>query len=357
MDRTRRRLAPQSLLSLLSILLAALGFLFAVQLLSEAMGLLSPVLRPALQYRTGGFSLVGVSWLSAYVLLNGSAVAAIALSLFSAELITVTELFLLVSGSRLGAAGIVLFVGVLDYARASEYSLSEAVRLGTLAFIVSCSIYVPATVLGVVALRWTDVEGWASGVAVPVRFRSVGFFESLVGMTIDLIGVVPSVIVALALFVGCLQLFDSQLERIETEWLQKRVLVYLQSRWLSFALGLVVTAVTTSVAFSLGVVVPVYNRGYIERREIVPYVMGASLGTLTDTLLVAVVLESSTGVTIVFLLLMVATASTTVALSFYEQYYGLVDDIQRRLLEDRRSFALFLLLLVAIPLVLIALPA
>lgn len=357
MGRTRRRLAPQSLVVLVSILLAALGFLFAVQLLSEAMRLLSPALRPTLQSRAGGLSLVGVSWLSAYVLLNGSAVAAIALSLFSAELITVTELFLLVSGSRLGAAGIVLFVGAIDYARASEYSLSEAVSLGTLAFIVSCSIYVPATVVGVATLQWTEVGSWAGNVAVPIRFGSVGLFEPLTAATLELIGVVPSVVVALLLFIGCLQLLDSQLERIETEWLRKQVLVYLRSRWLSFALGLVVTAVTTSVAFSVGVVVPVYNRGYIDRREIVPYVMGASLGTLTDTLFVAVVLESSTGVTIVFLLLTAATASTTVALSFFEHYYGLVDDIQRRLLEDRWSFALFLLLLVAIPLVLIALPA
>jgi len=135
---------------------AVLSLFFAVQLLGASMRTLSPAVRPILTRQTGPLSFVGISWLSAYVMLNGSIVAAIALSLYSADLMTVLELFLLVAGSRLGAAGIVLLIGALEYLRASEYSLPEAMRLGTLTFLVNQTIYVPATVIGATAVWFTE---------------------------------------------------------------------------------------------------------------------------------------------------------------------------------------------------------
>ncbi len=355
-DQNRGPVPVRSLLRVGLFLLIALAFLFAVQLLSEAMRALSPAVRPLLHRRTSALSLVGVSWLLAYVLLNGSVVAAIALSLFSAELIDVLDLFLLVAGSRLGAAGIVVLLGVLDFVRASEYSLPEALRLGLLTFVVSHTIYVPATTIGALAIWWAERGVWPDGVDVALDLRGAAFFEPLTTATVRSVGAVPSVLLALILFLGCLQLLDRLLNVVETDRLRDRASVLLRRRWLSLALGLVVTAVTTSVAFSMGVVVPIYNRGYIKRNEIVPYVMGASLGTLSDTLLVAVVLDSGAGIAIVLLLFVAAALSTAVALWFYDTYYAAVDAVQDRLLENPRAFAAFLASLVAVPLALVALP-
>ncbi|MFB6201663.1 MAG: hypothetical protein ABEI98_06600 [Halorhabdus sp.] len=91
------------------------------------MGALAPELRPILSRVVhGSASALGSSWMSAYVLLNGSVVAAVALSLFDAQLVTATQLFLLVVGSRLGAAGIVVLVGGSDSLQQSAYSSRRA---------------------------------------------------------------------------------------------------------------------------------------------------------------------------------------------------------------------------------------
>jgi sodium-dependent phosphate cotransporter len=71
---------------------------------------------------------------------------------------------------------------------------------------------------------------------------------------------------------------------------------WLDNRWRAALVGFVVTALTTSVAFSLGMVVPLYNRGYLDRGETTPYVLGANVGTLADTLAVAVLLGDGGGV-------------------------------------------------------------
>ena len=77
--------------------------------------------------------------------------------------------------------------------------------------------------------------------------------------------------------------------------------------------------------------------------------IGACLGTLTDTLLVALVLDSGVGVAAVLVLLAVAAVCAGAALSFYDVYYGGVDAVQERLLRDGRTFAAFLAALVVVP--------
>lgn len=355
-SRPRRQFDFRSIRTLSLLVVAILAFLFAVQLLSAAMQTLSPLVQPLLrelgaQSRTA----LGIGWLTAYAMLNGSIVAAVALSLFSAELIGISQLFSLVAGSRLGAAGIVLLIGSLDFVRRREYSLPEAMRLGTLTFLVSHTIYVPATVLGFLLLGRLERAGWSESVATGFRIGWFEFFEPFATALVQLIGGLPSALLALSIFVGSLQLLDRLFERVNTDWLRERVFVHLQRRWISLTLGLVITALTSSVAFSIGVIVPVYNRGDLRREEVVPYVMGASLGTLTDTLIVASVLNSGVGVAVVLLLSFAAAVVTAAALGLYGSYYSLIHTLQERLLTDEHVFVAFLLSLVFVPIALIVL--
>lgn len=353
-SRNWSRLDLRSIRSLSLLVVAILAFLFAIQLLSAAMQTLSPLVRPLLRnVGTQGRTTLGIGWLTAYVMMNGSIVAAVALTLFSAELIGISQLFSLVAGSRLGAAGIVLLIGSLDFLRRREYSLPEAMRLGTLTFLVSHTIYVPATVVGVLVVGRLEREGWSEGVTTGFRLGWFDFFEPFVTALIGLVGGLPSALLALGIFVGSLQLLDRLFDTIDTDWLRERVFVHLQRRWISLTLGLLITALTSSVAFSIGVIVPVYNRGDLKREEVVPYIMGASLGTLTDTLIVASVLDSSVGVAVVLLLSVCAAIAMAVALWLYGPYYALIRTTQERLLDDVRVFVAFLVSLVVVPLALV----
>lgn len=74
-------------------------FLLAVRLLATATGELSPWLAGHLPDLLGGpRSTLAVGWLATYVLLNGSVVAALAVTLFVAGVVTLPQLYLVVVG-------------------------------------------------------------------------------------------------------------------------------------------------------------------------------------------------------------------------------------------------------------------
>ncbi|MEF8840484.1 MAG: sodium:phosphate symporter [Haloarculaceae archaeon] len=342
-------------------LVGALGtvllVLFAVRLLGTATAAAAPSLERVLrEVVVGDVSALGLGWLGAYVLANGSVVAALGLSLSNAGLLSPSELFLTVAGSRLGGAAVVVFIGALDWFGKRRQALRESVSMGLLAFLLTHSIYLPATVLGYAALpallgRFIGVGGgWTVG------FDSTWVVEAVALAVTARIGPTASILLAVAVLFGSLKLFDRLLEAVDTETLRRRFFGRLENTWLSFVAGVFVTGVTTSVAFSLGVIVPLYNRGYIRREELIPYVLGANIGTLFDTIVVAVVLESPVGLVVVLELLAAATLVTLVVLLAEGTYSQLVSAADERLLEDRRAFVAFVLSLLLVPLALVAVP-
>ncbi len=337
---------------------AILLFLFAVQLLGTATEVAESFIERILrQVVTNEGSALGLSWLGTYGLTNGSVVAALAISLLRSGLVSVSEAFLMVTGSRLGGAAIVILVGVFDYLQKRHgRTLSEGTSLGLLTFLVTFTVYLPVTVLGLAVLTTFQSELFAvtEGFYLPVR--SLQYFGPVSESVTQTLGPRIALILALALLFGSLWLFDTVLERVETETIRTYMFQHFRRRWMAFGIGLLVTGLTTSVAFSLGVVVPLYNREFVRRREIVPYILGANIGTLFDTLVVAFVLETTVGVAVVLLVGGLATLLTLVALIGYKPYSTVIDAWQDCLLENRRVFIGFGGLLVVVPLVLLLLP-
>jgi len=332
-------------------------FLFAVQLLGTATDAAAPFLRRLIrQVVVGDAGALGLGWLSSYALGNGSVVAALALSLFNADVLAVGQLFAMVAGSRLGAAAIVVVIGAIDYFQKQRFSLQRSVSMGLLTFLLTHSIYLPATVIGYVALPWVTGPVARSIPALDPAVNPLGLFEAVTEGITALLGPTLAFLFAVALLFGTLKLFDRLLASVETATIRQRFFSHLRRTWVSFAIGLVVTTVTTSVAFSLGVIVPLYNRRYVEREELIPYVLGANLGTLFDTLLVAVVLETGVGVAVVLALLGLATLVTLGALVAHGPYSRLVVAMDDRLIEDRRLFVIFVLALALVPAVLMLAP-
>ena len=338
-------------------LVAVLMFLFSVQLLGTATEATTPLLeRLFRQAVVGDTSALGVSWLATYLLTNGSVVAALSISVFESGVVSAEQLFMMVAGSRLGGSAIVVFVGALDYFQKKEYSLPSSVSMGLLTFLLTYSVYLPATVLGYLSLPWlrgrfsTDLQGFEVGIG------SVRLFEPVTVAITNRLGSLPSFVFAVLFLFGSIRFFDRLLRQVETETLRRNLFRRFRRTWLSFLFGILLTGVTTSVAFSLGVIVPLYNRGFVKRDELVPYILGANIGTLADTAIVAVVLGSPVGFAVVLFLLLLASVLTVAVLFFIDDYTRSVATLNDRLLNDRMYFAVFVVSLVLVPLALLLFP-
>jgi len=331
-------------------------FLFTVRLLGAATEAAAPTLETAFrQVVVGDAGALGAGWLAAYLITNGSVVAALSVTLFAADVVTATQSFLLMAGSRLGGAAIVLLIGGLEYLRKRRFSLRRATGLGVLTFLVTLTIYLPGTVLGYLALPTVRPHLNALAQSLGLSSRPIQVFGGLTDAVLSVTGPLLGFVLSLGLLFACIDLFDRLLKRVDTDFIREHFFTRLRQRWVSFGIGLLVTGLTTSVAFSLGVIVPLYNRDYVTRREIVPYILGAGIGTFLDTLVVAVVLGR--GRAAVLTLIGAGLAVTLLALVAFDPYYDAIAAVQDQLDADRRLFAAFLGLLVAVPAALLLLGA
>jgi hypothetical protein len=101
---------------------------------------------------------------------------------------------------------------------------------------------------------------------------------------------------------------------------------WLRKPWPMFFLGCLVALLTLSVSVALTLLVPLAAKGYVERREAMPYIMGANITTLADTLVAAMILGRPQGVQVV---LAEAIAVATITIIYLLFFYRI---IQRRIM-------------------------
>lgn len=296
---------------------------------------------------------IGFGWLGAYLVLSGSPVAAISLSLFSTGVITDTVTLGMLVGSRLGASFIVLFVGFLYHLRGQSRVASIAV--GVLAFLVTATIYLPALALGYFIL----VNGWFDGIRFGTPAALASFIDFLFGPLVTLIeawlpywGVF---LVGIGVLLGAFRVFDLVLPNVDPENSRLgNVADAVYRPLVMFGVGALFTSITLSVSVSLTLLVPLTSRGYIRRENIVPYIMGANITTFIDTLVASLLLSSPRAFTIVLVeVVTVSLFSLLILAVAYEPYQRHMNRMLQWIVQNNRNLALFVAFTIGIPLLLL----
>jgi len=326
-------------------------FIIALSLLKTAAHDLTPILT---QMRVSGLrQSIGFGWLGAYVLLSGSPIAAISLTLFSSGAISDVAALGMMTGSRLGASFIVLFVGFLYYLRGQRRVASVAV--GVLAFLVTATIYLPAMALGVVILQ----RGWLDGVRfdAPAALESgIDFFVApIVGLAQAWLPSWGLFVAGVALLLAAFRLFDLVLPSVDGEGSRFSELSNAVYRPLvMFAVGAVFTSLTMSVSVSLTLLVPLATRGYVRRENIIPYIMGANITTFIDTLVAALLLSTPRAFTLVIVeIVTVSFFSLLILGALYPAYRRLMNRVLDWTLASHWRLLLFVVFTVGIPILLL----
>jgi hypothetical protein len=326
-------------------------FVLALEVLKTGAGGLKPVLNGV--SADGVLNLLGFGWTGAYAVMSGSPVAAISLSLFAGGTISDVEAFAMISGSRLGASFIVLFVGFLYYV--GRRRDPDSIYIGVVALLTAFTLWAPVIPIGALVLG----EGWFDG----VRIGSPGALVSLVDLVYDpIVTRAGDHMPRLALFglgvpalLGSFYVFDRALPNLETPGPTfERVSRLAQRPLAMFAFGSAVTLLTLSVSLSLTILVPLTMKGYLKRQHLIPYIMGANIATWIDTLFASLLLNAPRAFTIVFTEMMVGAGVSLLVLFFaYGPYSRAVLGLAHRATANRRAFAAFLAAIFIVPAVLL----
>jgi sodium-dependent phosphate cotransporter len=291
-----RRAGRRVLVKALYFLAALFLFILAIQLMKEGAQSIAPRLQGSFPV-DNMVSTMGLGWLGAYFVLSGSPVAAAALALFAAGATNALQTFTMLTGSRLGASFIVLLVGFL-YAIRSK-NRRESIGMGVLALSMTAVVYVPGMLLGYGLLK----AGWLDGVQWQASEEVSTVIDAVWGPIVDLAGrTIPGPLlfpVGLAVILASFKLLDQVLPSLDGERHAESRRHWLRKPWPMFFLGSLAALLTLSVSVALTVLVPLASKGYIKRQEAIPYIAGANITTLADTLVAAMILGNPVGVQVV----------------------------------------------------------
>ncbi len=344
------------------VLLRLVYLVAGIGLFVTALGLMkagATALIPALEgsaFTDNAWSTLGVGWLGACIVLSGSPVAASALALLDGGAIDRTQSFTMLTGSRLGAAFVVLVVGVVYAVRRTGTSGRRApISIGILSLLMTAVVYLPGAVGGYLLLDGGLLDGLDVGTSPAVASLT----DRLFGWAVDLLaGVLPGWLLfpaGVGVLLAGFSLFDKVLPTIGSNRLEDRADAWYTRRWPMFVLGLGVTVLTLSVSVSLTLLVPLVAKGYLRRANTLPYIAGANITTLVDTLVAAILLGNQDAVRVVLAVTLAVTAWTLILLSFaYPTLRRLCLGLARGALRSPPRLAAFTAVLLTVPLVLIA---
>ena len=345
-----------SVVSIIVYALLGLGlFVVALGLMKSGAAALAPALEGSV-FTDNAWSALGFGWLGACIVLSGSPVAASALTLFDGGSITRAEAFTMLTGSRLGAAFVVLVAGTIYALRNRTGSGRRApISIGILSLLVTAGIYAPGAAVGYMLLDRGALDALQIGTSPAIASATDVAF----GWAVDLAKLVlpgwalfpAGVVVLLVAF----WLIDKVMPTVGLERAEDHPESWYQRKWAMFALGCGVCLLTLSVSVALTVLVPLVAKGYLRRANVLPYIMGANITTLIDTLVAAILLGNLDAVRVVVAATLSVSAFTLFVLAFlYPAFRRLCLGIAQRALVSPARLAVFVGVLFAVPVVLIA---
>jgi len=330
------------------------AFILALTLMKDGARGLAPLVRDSFRVTNPANSL-GFGWIFAYVVMSGSPVAAATLTFFDAGVINKLEAFTMITGSRMGASFIVLFIGFIYVLRGRNRATSLSMGLTSLT--VTWTTYLAGLGVGVAILR--------TGVLDRIQLQSGAALNSVLDyifdpITVFLKGFLPGwalFLVGMGIILLSFNLFDRCLPEMSLKEGQIGPVSRMVYRpWVMFLLGAGVTMISMSVSVSLGILVPLSNRGFIRRENVIPYIMGANITTFVDTLLAAVLLNNPPAFTVVLTeMLSIAVVSLVILLLFYRRFEALSLRLVNAITRSGRNLALFMTVLFVVPIVLLLL--
>jgi hypothetical protein len=327
-------------------------FILAITLMKDGANGLAPLMDEFFSIDSLANSL-GFGWSSAYLIMSGSPVAASALAFFNNGTIDQYDTFAMITGSRLGASFIVILIGFVYVLRGRDRATS--LSMGLLSLTVTITTYIPSFFLGIYILR----SGWLDEWEIQAGQSLISVFDRLIFPISNFVSGLFAewfvFLIGLGIIMLSFNLFDKCLPQMalkESQLGQVSRLVY--HPLVMFALGILITMISMSVSLSLSILVPLSNRGFIRRENVIPYIMGANITTFVDTLLAAALLDVPSAFTIVLTgMISISIVSIILLLTFSHFYQVYTLKFVSWITLSNRNLAIFILVIFATPILLL----
>jgi hypothetical protein len=312
---------------------------------------LAPLVRDRFHVTNPANSL-GFGWLFAYVVMSGSPVAAAALTFFDVGVIDKLGTFTMITGSRLGASFIVLFIGFIYVIRGRNRATS--LSMGLLSLTVTGTTYIVALGVGLLLLGSGRLDNFQLQSGALLTSATDLIFDPITNFFLTFLPRWSLFIVGFGIILISFNLIDKCLPQMSVKESQVgRMSRLVYQPWVMFLLGAGITMISMSVSVSLSILVPLSQRGFVRRENVIPYIMGANITTFVDTLLASVLLNNPHAFTVVLTeMLSITIVSIIILLLIYRPYQTAMLDFVEIITTSNRNLAIFMIIILVVPIIL-----
>ncbi|HRQ37384.1 MAG TPA: hypothetical protein PLD25_05670 [Chloroflexota bacterium] len=327
-------------------------FILAIMLMKEGARDLGPLVKDRFAVSHPVNSL-GFGWLFAYVVMSGSPVAASALAFFDAGVIDQMSTFTMITGSRLGASFIVLFIGFIYVLRGRNRA--NSLGMGLLSLTVTGTTFITALFVGIALLQTGIFDQVQLGSGAALASITDLIFEPIAAIFLAFLPRWALFLVGLGIIMVSFNLFDKCLPEMALKESQVGRMSRLVYRpWVMFLLGASITMISMSVSLSLSILVPLSQRGFVRRENAIPYIMGANITTFIDTLLAALLLNNPSAFAVVLsAMASISVVSILILALIYRRYERGMLALVNGIMSSNRNLAIFMFTILIVPVILL----
>ncbi len=275
-------------------------FIFSIELIKQTSLFLAPSIKNFLSHELTPIKAISVGWFTTSIAQSSTAVGSIAIAFAGNDLLTLQTVIFILIGASFGTTITALIISFITEAK-NKRDFRHGFEIG-----LCYSIYSALLVIIVGLLEYFF------GLFSKLSFLVASFFENKISLLKipDVVGFLTSPIInflsdsnkifllafAFLILIFTLKYFGKVVINVFGGEQKAKGFInkYFNSKYKSYLTGVFLTAIVFSSCITIGLLVPLAVARMINLKKAIPFILGADLGTVTDTFLASIVIGKTT---------------------------------------------------------------
>jgi len=306
------------------------------------------------------FKAVGLGWLITGVAQSSGVISFITATFAGNNILPITTALFIIMGTGIGSTVTALIISLLSKGK-KKRDFRHGFEIASIAVIYNIILVIILFLLEYFFKIFTNLTNYLSHsihstqLTIPIT-NWVDIITYPITYILNLIPLqIIILILSLIILAFSLKYFSqSILELFGENKAKKFINKYFKNKYKAFFIGLVLTSLFFSSSITIGLIVPLAVSRLINLKKAIPYIIGAKIGTSTDTILASLITGNSITISLALIYLIFGVIGALIFLPSTDILFKLGKFFSKKLIKINRTKAIiYFIIFLLIPLLVI----
>ncbi len=336
-------------------------FILSIELIKKSSLLLAPDIKTLLIQNITPLKAISVGWFTTSVVQSSGAVSSITAAFAGSDIISLSTAVYILIGASLGTTITAMIISLItvtykrkDFRHGFEIALTYSIYSAFLVVIVFFLEFFFSIFSRISLFLATTLENKIFLLKIP------NVIDIITNPIINTFPIETQKFLALVfgfmlLIIALRYIGKSVMEVLGgEEEARKFINKHFESKYKAYFMGVALTAIVFSSSITIGLLVPLAAARLISLKKAIPFILGADLGTFTDTFLASLIIGETTAIATAFAYALFAVVGAIIFLPNINFLHKITKYTSNKLIKISRKKALYILIaFILIPLALI----